>query len=176
MASWSTAAPVDPLDKETTRLLKELDLAKEAELKRENLVRELQAKLAAKLETVKTPLDEETTRLLKDLDLAKEAEKVAKEAELKRENLVLRQLHEKLAAQLHDKLAAKLETVKKQRDDLRAQNEEMGKTLSACARAREATLQTLKDLGVAVLSWSCVIAAICMTAPDAEAPRARRKR
>ena len=168
MASWSTAAPVDPLDKETTRLLKELDLAKEAELKRENLVRELQAKLAAKLETVKTPLDEETTRLLKDLDLAKEAEKVAKEAELKRENLVLRQLHEKLAA--------KLETVKKQRDDLRAQNEEMGKTLSACARAREATLQTLKDLGVAVLSWSCVIAAICMTAPDAEAPRARRKR
>ena len=168
MASWSTAAPVDPLDKETTRLLKELDLAKEAELKRENLVRELQAKLAAKVETVKTPLDEETTRLLKDLDLAKEAEKVAKEAELKRENLVLRQLHEKLAA--------KLETVKKQRDDLRAQNEEMGKTLSACARAREATLQTLKDLGVAVLSWSCVIAAICMTAPDAEAPRARRKR
>ena len=168
MASWSTAAPVDPLDKETTRLLKELDLAKEAELKRENLVRELQAKLAAKLETVKTPLDEETTRLLKDLDLAKEAEKVAKEAELKRENLVLRQLHEKLAA--------KLETVKKQRDDLRAQNEEMGKTLSARARAREATLQTLKDLGVAVLSGSCILAAICMTAPDAEAPRARRKR
>ena len=171
MASWSTAAPVDPLDKETTRLLKELDLAKEAELKRENLVRELQAKLAAKLETVKTPLDEETTRLLKDLDLAKEAEKVAKEAELKRENLVLRQLHEKLAA--------KLETVKKQRDDLRAQNEEMGKTLSARARAREATLQKLKDLGVAFLSGSCILAAICiidMAAPDAEAPRARRKR
>ena len=171
MASWSTAAPVDPLDKETTRLLKELDLAKEAELKRENLVRELQAKLAAKVETVKTPLDEETTRLLKDLDLAKEAEKVAKEAELKRENLVLRQLHEKLAA--------KLETVKKQRDDLRAQNEEMGKTLSARARAREATLQKLKDLGVAFLSGSCILAAICiidMAAPDAEAPRARRKR
>jgi len=147
MASWSTAAPVDPLDEETTRLLKELDLAKEAELKSENLMRELQAKLAAKLETVKTPLDEETTRLLKDLDLAKEAEKVAKEAELKRENLVLRQLHEKLAA--------KLETVKKQRDDLRAQNEEMGKTLSAHAREREATLQKLKDLGVALgLDWA----------------------
>jgi len=139
MASWSTAAPVDPLDEETTTLLKELDLAKEAELKRENLMRELQAKLAAKLETVKTPLDEETTRLLKDLDLAKEAEKVAKEGELKRENLVLRHVHEKLAA--------KLETVKKQRDDLRAQNEEMGKTLSARARAREAILQKLKDLG-----------------------------
>ena len=97
MASWSTAAPVDPLDEETTRLLKELDLAKEAELKRENLV--------------------------------------------------LRQLHEKLAA--------KLETVKKQRDDLRAQNEEMGKTLSAHAREREATLQKLKDLGVALgLDWA----------------------
>ena len=169
MASWSTAAPVDPLDEETTTLLKELDLAKEAELKRENLVRELQAKLAAKVETVKTPLDEETTRLLKDLDLAKEAEKVAKEGELKRENLVLRHVHEKLAA--------KLETVKKQRDDLRAQNEEMGKTLSARARAREATLQKLKL--VWVLSGSCMLAAICIigaAAPDAEAPRARRKR
>jgi len=76
------------------------------------------------------------------------------------------------------KLAAKLETVKKQRDDLRAQNEEMGRTLSARARAREATLQKLKL--VWVLSGPCILAAICIilgtAAPDAEAPRARRKR